>query len=410
MPPYSGIVLRVLLVAPHLDGTDVGEAWVAHQWATRLAERHSLTVLTARKHGAPDPQEQVPGATVVQWPEPPLLHRAERFNSIVKPGYPLFHARARRWLRRELAAGRSFDVAHQATPVAARYPTPLAGLGVPYLVGPLGGSLASPEGFRADEGTAPWWMNLRAVDRFRLRHDPFLRRGLTDAAVVLGIAPYVRELLDDVPLRRFEVMYETGLTDLPPEVDRTGRTGTVRLLFVGRLVRTKGARDAVRAMAELRDLDVHLDVVGTGPDGATCETEAMQLGVADRVTFHGRLPRVEVDEFYRRADVFVFPSYREAGGNVQYEAMAWGLPLVVGARGGTEAAVVPECGVLVPPVEPRQYALGVADAVRDLARDPQRRMTMGRAAREHAERTGLWESKIDAVGHLYDEVAARPSP
>ena len=265
---------KILLVAPTIDGTDVGEAWVAYQWASRLSVRHDLTVLTYAKVGAPSARAQLPDAEVVEWREPPVLHRMERFNSILKPGYPVFAVRARRWLRDAAASGRHFDVAHQVAPVAMRYPSPLAGSGIPYLMGPLGGSLPSPVGFAQEEGTAPWYMKLRALDALRFRHDPVLRRSYCGAAIVIGIAPYVEELLRDVPIRRFEVLSETGLTDLPPHVDRQSRSGPTRLLYVGRLVRTKGARDAIRALAHLRDLDVHLDVVGSGPDGEACQRAA----------------------------------------------------------------------------------------------------------------------------------------
>ena len=397
-------VPRLLLVAPTIDRSDVGEAWVAYQWASRLAERHDLTVLTYTKHGAPSARDQLPGAEVVEWAEPPLLHRAERFNSILKPGYPIFQRRARRWIAEAVRSGRTFDLAHQVTPVAMRYPTPLAGSGIPYLLGPLGGSLTSPPGFSADEGTAPWYVGLRRIDSWRLAHDPELRRGLTGAAVVLGIAPYVADLLKDVSVRRFEILSETGLVELPDPVVREERSGTVRLLYVGRLVRTKGARDAVRALSAVADLDIHLDVIGNGPDRAACETEAQALGVADRVTFHGRMPRAAIDAYYRDADVFVFPSYREAGGNVQYEAMSFGLPLVVSSRGGTAAAVTPECAILVDAIDPDQFARDLAAAIRGLTQDPARRLAMGDQARRHAEATGLWDRKVDAIDAMYESV------
>ena len=329
----------------------------------------------------------------------------ERFNSILKPGYPVFAAQARRWLRDAASRGRHFDVAHQVTPVAIRYPSPLAGAGIPYLVGPMGGSLTSPPGFLAEEGTAPWYMKLRSIDDWRLRHDPALRRSLSGAAVVLGIAPYVRELLRDVPLHRFEVMRDTALTELPPRVDRSASTGTTRLLYVGRLVRTKGARDAIRALALAGDLDVHLDVVGSGPDADACQAAAREAGVSARVTFHGRLPRGEIDAIYRDADIFVFPSYREAGGSVQYEAMGWGLPVVVGNRGGTGAAVPPDCGILVNPIDPAQYSRDVAQAVRRLVLDPEARRRMGERAREHVRSDGLWDRKIEHAEALYEEAA-----
>ncbi|NIR59104.1 MAG: glycosyltransferase family 1 protein, partial [Gammaproteobacteria bacterium] len=63
---------------------------------------------------------------------------------------PLFHARARRWVRRAISAGRHFDVAHQLTPIALRYPSPVTGLGIPVVLGPLAGSIETPGPFEAE--------------------------------------------------------------------------------------------------------------------------------------------------------------------------------------------------------------------------------------------------------------------
>src|SRR5690606_26038144 len=242
-------MVRLLLIAPTCDGEDVGEAWVAYQWARRLGERHDVTLVTYHKRGKTPAARQLPHMRVVEWTEPPLVGRAERLNSMLKPAYIPFYWRARSWIRRALAAGEHFDLAHQPVPVAMRYPSPVAALGLPFVIGPVGGGLSSPAGFAADEDTAPWFMALRRLDGFRRRRDPLLRRTYETADCMLGIADYVREELADIPLRRFEVMSETGLDEIPPAIDRSGRSGPVRLLHVGRLVRTKGARDVIRAMA-----------------------------------------------------------------------------------------------------------------------------------------------------------------
>ncbi|KRD42984.1 glycosyltransferase [Cellulomonas sp. Root930] len=397
---------RILLIAPTCDGSDIGEAWVAYQWAARLAPRHDVTLLTYHKRGRPPARTQLDGLRIVEWAEPPLLGRAERLNSLLKPGYAAFYVRARRWIKRALAAGEHFDVVHQPVPVAMRYPSPAAGLGVPVVVGPVGGGLSDPPGFSDDGDTSPWYTRLRALDQFRLRHDPLLRRTYTDARVVLGIAPYVGDLLEGIPLHELVVMSETALPELPPAHSRSTHPGALRLLFVGRLVRTKGARDLVRAMSLLADEDVVLDVVGDGPDRATCEALAVELEVADRVRFLGRLDRGEVDAFYRDADVFVFPSYREPGGNVALEAMGHGLPLIVCDRGGPGSAVDATCAIALPVSTPDALARDVAAAVRTLAHDPARRLAMGRSARERVTSMGLWDAKIRAVEAIYNRVGS----
>lgn len=393
---------RVLLVAPSVDATDVGEAWVAYQWASRLSERHEVTLLTHRKRTRPSARGQLPGVEVVEWDEPPFLGRAERFNSLLKPWYPRFARKCRHWIRDAQRQGRAFDVGHQPVPVGMRYPSPLAASGIPYVIGPVGGGLSTPPGF-AEEDTAPWYVTLRRLDGWRLRHDPALRRTYARAAVVVGIADYVKDSLSTIPIQRFIAMSETALESVPGPVEREPHT-PVRLLFVGRLIRTKGARDAIRAMSLVPDLPVLLDVVGDGFDRDACERLVADLGLEERVFFHGAQPRARVDEFYRRADVFVFPSYREPGGNVAYEAMGHGLPLIVSDRGGPGAAVTDDCGYRITPESPQRFASDIAEAIRALVEDPDRRVSMGAAARDRVLTSGTWDARIRRMEEIYLEV------
>jgi glycosyltransferase involved in cell wall biosynthesis len=398
-------VTKVLLIAPTADGDDVGEAWVAFQWASHLSARHELTLLTYRKRGRPAIAGQLPDARVVEWEEPPLLGRAERLNSLLKPGYFLFAWKARRWIKNADARGEKFNVAHQPVPVAMRYPSPLAGSSIPYVIGPVGGSLESPPAF-AQEDTAPWFVGLRKLDRFRLRYDKVLRSTYEQAACVLGIAPYVAEHLKDLNIRRFEQLSETALKELPPAPTRRHSGHRVRLLFVGRVIRTKGARDLIAALAKVRPT-ITADIVGDGYDLPACRRLANSLRIADRVRFHGSLPRAEVNNLYKAADVFVFPSFREPGGNVVFEAMGYGLPLIVCDRGGPAGAADERCALMVSAERPDQYASDLANAITRLASDSKLRDRMGRAARKRVTEVGLWATKIRKVEQIYAEVAQR---
>jgi glycosyltransferase involved in cell wall biosynthesis len=190
-------------------------------------------------------------------------------------------------------------------------------------------------------------------------------------------------------------------------IDRTGRSGTVRLLHVGRIVRTKGLRDLIRALYLVRDLDVTLDVLGDGNDREACELLARELGVEGRVTFHGKVPREAVDGFYERADVFAFPSYREPGGNVSLEAMAFGLPLIVCRRGGPGANVDDTCAFRLDSVSPQQLADDCATAIRSLVLNADLRLAMGEAARTHATTSHLWSHRLARIEALYEELAPR---
>jgi glycosyltransferase involved in cell wall biosynthesis len=397
-------VPRLLLITSACDGEDVGEAWVGYQWVSRLATRHDVTLLTMHRRDRTPPSQQLPDVRIVEWPDAKVFARQERLNSMLKPGYLPFYRGARRWIRDALARGERFDVAHQLLPVAMRFPSPAAGLGLPYFMGPVGGSLENPPGFADD--TAPWFVRLRGLDRLRMRRDPLLRRTYEGADCVLGIAPYVLDNLAGLDLRRFEVMSETGLTELPPLGEEPGAPGgAVRLLHVGRLVRTKGLRDAIRALARLTSsTPVVLDVVGEGPDREASEELAAGLGLGDTVHFHGWQPRERVADFYRRADVFVFPSYREPGGNVVFESMGYGLPLVVSDLGGPGTFVDDSCGIRVHPESPESYADALAVAISRLVDDPALRTRMGEAGRRRVAEIAVWDRKVEQLEALYDEM------
>ncbi|OAB88523.1 glycosyltransferase [Janibacter melonis] len=394
---------RVLLIAPTCDGRGVGESWVSYQWAEHLARRCEVTLVTYHKRNATPASEQLDGLRVVEWAEPPLLGRAERFNSIVKPGYLAFYRRARRWIRDAVAAGEHFDLAFQPTPVAMRYPSPVVGLGIPTIVGPVGGGLPDPEGFSAEGTNEPWYYRLRELDGLRLRHDPFLRRSYEEADCVLGIADYVGDALSCLDLRRFEVMPDVAIAEVPDPVPREP-SARVRALFVGRLVRSKGVHELVDALAQTR-APVDLDLAGVGPEEGALRRRVTDLGLDDRVTFHGWLDRPAVADLYRRADLFAFPSYREPGGTVTLEAMSWGLPVVVADRGGPGAFTTDECAIRVPVRSPGQFRHDIAAALDRLGSDPGLRLSMGRAAREHVMTTATWSAKCDRLVALGEEVA-----
>ncbi len=121
------------------------------------------------------------------------------------------------------------------------------------------------------------------------------------------------------------------------------------LLFVGRLGKEKNIAFLLNAVAlATRALpNIHLVLAGKGPQENQLRCLALDLGLADRVTFTGMLPRYKVMHCYAGADLFVFPSITETQGLVIGEAKAQGLPVIaVGAFGAAEMVTHLEDGLL----------------------------------------------------------------
>lgn len=102
-----------------------------------------------------------------------------------------------------------------------------------------------------------------------------------------------------------------------------------RIVFVGRLDEEKHIDELIRATAKLDPaLDAKLDIVGGGEDEPRLRRIAAEQGVADRVTFHGRISDDDLRHVLTRGTVFAMPSRAELQCIAAMEAMATALPVV----------------------------------------------------------------------------------
>jgi glycosyltransferase involved in cell wall biosynthesis len=207
-------------------------------------------------------------------------------------------------------------------------------------------------------------------------------------------------------------MAETGpdvLVTTPKPEPADGQP--LRLLFVGRVIRTKGVLDAIRAVAlAAPKVNISFDVIGTGDMLDACVAEAARLSIGHLVKFHGRLPRMEVNEWYRRSDVLLFPSFREPSGNVVFEALGFGLPIIAATTGGPGYVVTPDCGLTVPPETPEQYARDLAEAIVRLASNRSLVASMSKAALQRVDEVASWDKRLDRLMTIYREVLRDRKP
>ncbi|MDX2187623.1 MAG: glycosyltransferase [Opitutaceae bacterium] len=325
----------------------------------------------------------------------------------MKPGYLLFYLRSRAWIKRALKRGQQFDLIHQINPLAMRYPCPAAGLRQKLILGPLAGSLPTPPGFRKTSTDAVWFRKLRNLDRVRLRYDPWLHRGYAEAEMILGVAPYVETFLNEVRPKRFEVEGETGVESIsePPEKKVDG-CSPLKLLYVGRIIRTKGLIDAIKALSLLdKSVRFKLDVIGEGDMSNECVELARTTGIAENICFHGRLPKSRLESFYRAADLFLFPSFREPSGNVVFEALGNGLPVVTTECGGPGYVVNETCGIRVNASDPESLIAGLKNALEYIGRNRQVLSGWAKGATLRMAHLSLWDVKTERMLNRYVQLA-----
>ena len=113
-----------------------------------------------------------------------------------------------------------------------------------------------------------------------------------------------------------------------PELD-----GKRLLLFLGRIHEKKGCDLLIKAFAEVRDLDPSAHLVMAGPDSGewtpTLQKLALELGVADRITWTGMLLGDMKWGAFHASDAFILPSHQENFGIAVAEALGCGLPALI---------------------------------------------------------------------------------
>ena len=139
---------------------------------------------------------------------------------------------------------------------------------------------------------------------------------------------------------------------LPAKPAGAAAPATLRLVCVGRLSPEKGHAGLLDALATLTPAHpgLHLTIVGGGPEGAALKARVAALGVADAVTFAGRLHEAATLETIAGADGLVLASFMEGLPIVLMEAMALGVPVIASRVAGIPELVTDgETGLLFDP-------------------------------------------------------------
>lgn len=160
------------------------------------------------------------------------------------------------------------------------------------------------------------------------------------------------------------------------------------LLYVSNLIESKGVLLLLEACKTIKNkgLSFHCTLVGAEGDISVTQLEKkiIKLGLEKNVTYVGRKYGKEKEEFFKNADIFVFPTFyhNETFGLVNVEAMQHYLPVISTFEGGIPDVIENgKTGVLVP----QKDVTALAEAIETLLKNPQLRESMGKAGRKKYE-------------------------
>src|SRR5437870_7393240 len=330
-------------------------------------------------------------------------------------GYPFslaFEWHAWRQLRRRIFAG-EFDVVLRLMPMTAVLPSPFAFVlrkgPIPFVIGPLNGGLPWPPGFSQLENQKEWVANLRNL----YRHLPFARSTYSHAAAIIAASSQAYSEFAEYNDKLFFVPEPGIARSLCYGDSRSPARGAkLELIFVGGLVPRKACDLALRAAAPLLRSDLaRFTVVGDGPERNRLEQLVRSLGIEKAVLFCGWLSHAEVLKHLRSADVFVFPSLRDNGAGVVFEAIGTGAVPVVADFGGPGDIVHPGVGYKVAVTTENDIVAQMDKILTELAHNRDRLQQLRGQGMAYVRERLTWDAKAQSITRvLHWAVGRGPKP
>jgi glycosyltransferase involved in cell wall biosynthesis len=404
--------LRILLLAPDCSPEAVSMPYVTYSHAAALAQLHDVALVVRSPSEDPVRRAKAPFRTI-EVVRMPLLERiyawvlrrifkynfdTQMLTAFLYPFSVAFEWCAWRQLRRRVFAG-EFDVVLRILPMSPVLPSPFAFFlrkgPIPFVIGPLNGGLPWPPGFRQLDNQREWVSHLRNL----YRYFPFARSTYRHAAAIIAASSQTYAEFAEHCDKLFFVP-EPGISRYLCSSDsRSPEPGAkLELIFVGGLVPRKACDLALRAAAPLLRSDLaSFTVVGDGPERNRLEQLARSLGIEESVSFCGWLSHAEVLRRLRSADVLVFPSLRDNGAGVVFEALGTGAVPVVADFGGPGDIVHPDVGYKVPLTNESDIVAQMEKILTELAHDRDRLVRLRQQGMAYVRDCLTWDAKAQAT-------------
>jgi len=192
--------------------------------------------------------------------------------------------------------------------------------------------------------------------------------------------------------------------DLPPRLEHRNGSGSLRLLFLGRIDPKKGLENLLAACQRLGNLGPpwSLTIAGSGDAAYTAalQQKARNLGLRERVSFVGEVRGQAKADLFAESDLAVFPSHTENFAMVVAEALAHGVPVIASKGTPWSGVEARGCGLWVEN-DPATLAAAI-ERMRGMPLNE-----MGERGRRWMEEEFTWETVAREMLRLYGKLVLK---
>jgi len=321
-------------------------------------------------------------------------------------------------IARGLSLQQQFDIVHHVTYSSWRIPSPLWQLEFPFVWGPVGGTAEYPTALLGKLALrSALFEVVRGISNRHALHSKSLRNCVRKSDAVIASNKETFDKLLAIRGRKegLHIVFPTFFTDRQVELLRFDSAdkpyGPLKLFAGGNIIGSKGLVFALEALqvASRQGIEWRLIIGGYGPEIPFLMKKAQALGIADHIDFHMGFEGEEYRKQLKDSHIFILPSFRENAPGTILEAMLAGcVPVVVDASAQGDM-VSSDLGFKVPVGSASEITDGLAEAIIQIARNPDLRIAMGQKASDFVARTYREETYITGIEAIYEEVHRKSS-
>lgn len=370
--------MKILLSAYACEPNRGSEPGVGWQWALQLVKKHEVYVLTRQNNEEViqkyfEEHGEIGNLHFIYYDLPKAMIWLKHHGLPVNIYYEWWlygSARKAAKLHRTI----HFDMAHHITFGVFRDATFLYRLGIPVVLGPMGGGETTPKNLLNQYR----WPVERFLEHLRLwvNHlslcNPFLRKSFSRSSLLLCKTKETQRWLGKWQ-EKTKIYLEIGIHKMAAASEIHQRQKD-NFLYVGRFIPLKGIKLLLQAFLYYHQThpQAQLTLIGKGDLETEIRSFISKNGLEKNVTIRDWMAQTELLSFYRSATALIFPSLHDSSGNVVLEAMAQGCPTVCLDCGGPASILGETLKELIVPATGRKVediCLNISDIMTQMHDD-----------------------------------------
>ena len=115
---------------------------------------------------------------------------------------------------------------------------------------------------------------------------------------------------------------------IPEENTNIFTNDQINITIVSRLVSHKNIKKIIRAISDLNDPLIYLNIIGDGPELNQLQKISLESNNKDNIIFHGKLNRDDINHIFLKSDIYIQASNYEGWPHSLLEAMSYGIPVL----------------------------------------------------------------------------------